>query len=1735
MFLNKRILPLILFFLFCAINSFASDLPQGANVVSGEASLDYSQDALNINVKSDKVITEWESFSVGVNKTVNFNRDSSFVALNRVISQEPSKIFGAINAPNGKIFLVNPNGILFSESSRVNVAGLVASTLDISNEDFLAGNYNFRYTGKNSYIINKGIISTTQPGGYICLLSGAVKNSGIAIATLGTVVLASGEKTTLSLDDDGIVSVVVDEPVKELIFDSEGNKFKDAVNNSGEIKADGGKIILTAKVLNSVFDYAINNSGILEANNLENKDGVIELFAEGAPVINSGKITSTKVEVNVKNSDFINEGEIVSKDIDIKVEEKSAINKGKIIADGKAESPNGGKINIEAFELIQAGLISANACEGGLAGRIVLISESKTSLDTGSSTEAKALGLVGIGGNILINSKRGNTYINTLATIDVSGGLISGDAGFVEISAYKQLGFYGILSGRAPPGYLGANVSLKTNLPFDPSLLNTYSLIILGEISAENIITFTNQRISINAVLNAKNTIQVHSQGADFSGIINCAQGIYNMNDGDTTISGGTYSGNQTWQDNGNITLAGNLTINNGDVKILADYDENKNGNLNLGNYSIQIDNNKGHYLQGANNFTLSKTSSDFYLNSAKLKGGNYLYVKSTAGDITVNTDISKSAGIELYANRDINVNNNLTSSSSNIKLYADYDNSRGGSLTLGNIILTVGSTGAHYLQGANNFTLDTTYLNKLSGGSFLYVKSTGGRITVYNAISKSAGIELYAISNIDVNANLSASSGNIILYADSNNNGTGDLSLGDGVDITVGATSGHYLQGSNSFILNTTYLNKLSGGSFLSIISTGNNGDITVDSAISKDAGIELYANRDINVNNNLTSPSGNIKLYADNDNKGTGILTINSSITANNKDITLRAADFAINNNINSGSGNINILNSKSGRTFGIGYTASGGAPNIQLSDTELGYLISTGTITIGSNNAGNITVDTADFGTKNISLVSGGSITKRSGSSNPAITASTLTLNAYSIGTSSTIFTTSVNTLSATANNGSIYLSNNKDLVVTSATALGVGNDIEITVNSNLTVGSISAPDTVTLTANTGSIIDGNGNANNVTATNLILSAATGIGWDSVNGSNALETQVSNLSATNTSLGDINIINTGALNLVDLNSDGYSIKNNSGAISIIATSPLTVNADVVAGGDITLTTGEEPLLNTDDLTINANIISNNGNITLQAGDDIIQNSGTIQTQTSGNTISLIAAYKDSDGIGAIIQNSSGKIGIDSTSSSLWTNLVLSAIGGITLPNTDITNLQATNTSTGDIEITNTGNNAGIYTFGTGVVNKGTGDIKIISKNPVTIDSPVKAEQAGDIYIKSVNDFQINNLISTSNEGKVTLIATGTNGYIELYNPNGKVIGGSEVVLQADTEITMDSDTSIENDGDISLTAGKDIKISKVFSSSSVGKITITTSTGAITDNNDIIGPPYVANPNIIANKLILSASTGIGSDDALETEVSNLSAINSTSGDIRIDNIGNLFVLSVVNSSGDVYLTVNLDLTLGSVSGDNVYLTANSGSIFASDFGPHIRALNANLNAPIGVVGTIANPINLSIGGNLALTAGSSLPPLVDGSVTVWNGGVYWPVSSNLIGVSGTINIIPATSLFPTILSFNPSGYVFFNAIELWPNLPPPSGMTQFMLSQLNTRTIRGTLYYEILNNFRLTSVDVATPLFYAYHPLTPLDTSSFDGINLDTGAYDFIDGILNIKEEEKKKLKYYGQLS
>ncbi|MCE4053229.1 two-partner secretion domain-containing protein [Pseudomonas sp. Au-Pse12] len=239
-------------------------LPTGGEVVSGSADFHTQGSHLSINQQTDKLITQWQDFNVQNGQSVTFNQPTSTsIALNRVVGVNGSQIHGQINA-NGRVFLINPNGVVFGQGSQVNVGGLVATTRDISDADFKAGNYKF--TGDSAAeVVNQGSI-TAADGGSVALLGAKVTNQGSIKAQNGRVALAAGDGFTVGFDDNQLLDLHVDSAALNAL-----------VHNAGLLKADGGQVLMTAKSAGSMLQTVVNNQGTIEANTLSQKAGRITL------------------------------------------------------------------------------------------------------------------------------------------------------------------------------------------------------------------------------------------------------------------------------------------------------------------------------------------------------------------------------------------------------------------------------------------------------------------------------------------------------------------------------------------------------------------------------------------------------------------------------------------------------------------------------------------------------------------------------------------------------------------------------------------------------------------------------------------------------------------------------------------------------------------------------------------------------------------------------------------------------------------------------------------------------------------------------------------------------------------------------------------------------------------------------------------------------------------------------------------------------------------------------------------------------------------------------------------------------------------------------------------------------------------------------------------------------------------------------------------------------------------
>lgn len=369
--------------------------PLGGTVNSGSASIVSNGSTTTITQSSNKASINWQSFSIALNETVNFIQpSSSSVTLNRVTGNEASTIAGHLNA-NGQVFLLNPNGVIFTKGSQINVGGIVASTLNMSDTDFNNGDYVLSGTSSNS-VINQGDI-TTANGGYVVLAAKSVTNEGTITSPEGNVQLVSGEQVSLNINGNSLVSLNIDKGTYDAL-----------VSNKGIIEANGGAVYLTSKAMDSVLNGVVNNSGVIQAHSIGTKDGKIVLFAHGGTLSLDGTLDASAS--NTGNGGFVE-----TSGFHVKIAENTKITT-------KATNGNDGIWLIDPVDFTIAasgGDMSGTTLSNNLASNSITIQSSNGT--SGASGDINVNDTVTwTSGNTLTLSAYNNIYINSI--LNASGG-----------------------------------------------------------------------------------------------------------------------------------------------------------------------------------------------------------------------------------------------------------------------------------------------------------------------------------------------------------------------------------------------------------------------------------------------------------------------------------------------------------------------------------------------------------------------------------------------------------------------------------------------------------------------------------------------------------------------------------------------------------------------------------------------------------------------------------------------------------------------------------------------------------------------------------------------------------------------------------------------------------------------------------------------------------------------------------------------------------------------------------------------------------------------------------------------------------------------------------------------------------------------------------------------------------------------------------------------------------------
>ncbi|HEX7890013.1 MAG TPA: autotransporter-associated beta strand repeat-containing protein [Ramlibacter sp.] len=673
----------------------ARALPDTAtmNVAAGQVTVDpkSTSNSLVLNQGTNKAILDWRSFNIGTGESVRFVQPgTSSVALNR-ISGGATSIYGALSA-NGQVFLVNPAGVLFAPGAQVNVGGLVATTLDLSNNDFLNGKYTFSGSSTAS-VTNQGSLA----GRYVVLAGASVNNAGTIDAQRGSVGLLAGSRVTVDPSGAGLVKFSVDTAAVNA-----------AIVNSGTITADGGQVALLASALSDTLPTVINQSGVIRANSIADQNGTIVL---------SGGSTGI-VQVS-----------------------------GTLEAKGANAGESGGTVRVlgDRVGLMAGAKVDASGDAGGgtvlvggnFQGKGAEQNATVTVVQQGASVDASA-GTSGHGGKVIVWADDTTTYAGD---IKATGGSVGGNGGFAEVSGKKSLGFAGTANLSAPKGTAGTllldpdniivanggGAAFPTNTTFaaNAGTTQTIDAQTIEAVAGSVTLQATND-ITFNEAINKGNGGLTAMAGNDINVNANIGTGA-NALFLDANYSSLPFPLSPTGT--GKVTVGAGVTLSGSVVSVSSGF----SAGTNVINGTI-----------------VATNAVNFFGGNASINAGSFVSAP------TLNVNVQSGKTVTLGASNRIGDSTNLTVASGTLAIGVSSDTvgavsltggsitGTGGSLTASNFDVQSGSISAN-LAGTGGLTKSTAGTVTLSGANTYTGGTTvgGGRLVSSNSVLPSGNVSI--------------------------------------------------------------------------------------------------------------------------------------------------------------------------------------------------------------------------------------------------------------------------------------------------------------------------------------------------------------------------------------------------------------------------------------------------------------------------------------------------------------------------------------------------------------------------------------------------------------------------------------------------------------------------------------------------------------------------------------------------------------------------------------------------------------------------------------------------------------------------------------------------------------------------------------------------------------------------------------------------------------------------------
>ncbi len=1613
---SERSLSHLLVALLAVVSPWAvADLPTGLNVVAGQASVSTpTANNMRINQATDKAVLNWQTFNIGVGQAVQFVQPATTsVALNRIVGNEASSIYGSLSA-NGQVFLINPAGVMFAPGAQVSVGGLVASSLAISNDDFLAGRYTFSGIGGGP-VDNHGTITAAR-GGYVLLAAPKAGNTGAITADAGSVGLLAGSRVTLDTSGVGLVRFSVDAAAANA-----------AITNSGSITASGGQVAVLASAVGDALATVINQTGVIRADSAVERNGMI--------VLSGGQTGVVRVA-------------------------------GTLSATGTADGQAGGTVQVLGDKVLLAPGASIDA-SGQSGGGTVLVggdyqgsnanvqNASRVYVAAGTNVNADAT-VNGNGGKVVVWADGDTRFAGS---ISARGGAQGGNGGFVEVSGKRDLDVQGRVDVGAPQGMGGKvmfdpeNIQLVTTTPTgippnnapgtpdlafaDPPSPGTYAVRIADVVGYSELFLQASNDITVSSALamGAGNSIRLEAKNNIVVGANVSVTGAGSINfraDAD-----GNGAGNVQLNNVALLSQAGGITLRGASISgtgALSTITSTGGANGNAGNISITAD--TGNVSLAAAVTANGGTTTSIGRNAGNVSMSAQTGFATTAG-ITANgtagaagNNAGGSAGV-------ISITNATSGSISTGALTTQTGASTGtaaagaaGSITVTNsatgVATTLGNMNTAGLANGNGGAVTITTTGTLSAGTI----ATGGGTALAGTSGRNAGA-------VTVNASGAITALGIVTASGSAGVLTGDQSGGNGAVVGITAVGG----------ISAVAMTASGGGAVGTNANGGNAGTITVSNsgtgnittgALAASTGAAIGTGTvtagSISVTN--TAAAGNLTTAALTTTGGTfghgGAVTLSAlgTVATGGAAITT-SGGTTLTGNVGRNAGTVSITGA--GLTLGASTLTASGSAGI-------------GTDQKGGNGAAISLTSTAGMTGTGAIIASGGAGSAANGAGGNAgsITALNSTAGAISLG-ALTASTGAALGNGAGGTAGFISVTNNAAGANLSTLALstaggagGNGGNVTLASQADVTVTGALNTSGVVLAAgtragsNAGSVTLTGANRSITGAITASGSAANGInqaggnaGAVSITGAGTLGTSTINAqtgAATGIGIGGAvgPITLTGSNATIGALSTAGNANGNGGAVSITTTGTLALagaNASNGAGGTVR---GDVTLLAGGAITQSGAIMTRNlSATTASAGGAAITLSNTandaitVNLQVKDGTTAAPGTNNANAAISYTDSNAVAVSSINSGTGGSAGDVTLLAGGALTQTGAiKAATLTATTANTTAITLTNTGNDVA-------TVN--------LQARTGTVAAPGTVNANVAVQYTDVNGFAISGINNgaSGTAGAVTLLAGGSitqTGAVNAATLNATLTGSTSALNLGTQTNNIAQLNAITAPGGFTLTNGNNNVIVNGNITATNNAVSIDAGTGAYTQNANIDISAGTGPITVIANTVAIVANAG---GDALTTSgtltlkpkaagqamsLAGAAAFDLSAAEFTAISTGATGPIVIGDTASTGVLTIG-----GAVNLTGKTLTLNAGSI--TDAGVQtITAQNVTLNAN-GQIGTSnVNGIDIAASNLSINTTGNANAFVRTGAINMGAGG-------STLG-SGTLDLTATGAVTQTV---------------------------------------------------------------------------------------------------------------